>query len=122
MVYKVQELKGLAHLSTKGAYVQKPNPQIVGRDPRTVIGSQDAKSLYPTIMVLLNIGFDTLKGRFYDEVIVGKFLHMLENHLALLKTVTENKKEILQELNSKFAGVMRNKLFTYVNMDEVSVT
>ena len=76
--YTKKEVKELAaHLRTMGAYVQAPNPQIVGLSKYQVVGSQDAKSLYPTIMVLLNIGYDTLRGRIYDKAIVGKILKML---------------------------------------------
>ena len=63
-VFKIEEVKEYAcHLWTMGAYVQKPTPQLVGLKDNEVIGAQDAKSLYPTIMALLNIGYDTLRGR-----------------------------------------------------------
>lgn len=70
--------KYLSHIRTMGAYVQDPKPAVVGLSAFQVIGSQDAKSLYPTIMVLSNIGYDSLYGRVYDHAIVGKILNYIE--------------------------------------------
>lgn len=38
------------HTNTMGAFVQQPTPSIVGVEENKIITSQDAKSLYPTIM------------------------------------------------------------------------
>jgi len=94
---KVSVVKELApHLMTMGAYVQSPVTQIVGLDNTQVIGSQDAKSLYPTIMVLMNIGYDTLRGRIYDMNIVGSTINMIKQ----LKDLS------LTELDTKKAGII----------------
>lgn len=69
--------KYACHLKTMGAYVQEPIPRITGLDMYQVISSLDAKSLYPTIMVLSNIGYDTLYGRIYDDIIIEKLLSFL---------------------------------------------
>ena len=66
------DIKELAfHLRTIGAFVQTPIPSVVGLPLNHVIGSVDAKSLYPTIMGNGNIGYDSLFGRVYDANIVG---------------------------------------------------
>lgn len=97
---KQKDVKDLAaHLRTMGAYVQAPNPQIVGLSNKQVIGSQDAKSLYPTIMVLLNIGYDTLRGRIYDFKTVGKIFNVI-------RQVFDKKKEFPDKIDSLINGVM----------------
>ena len=90
------------HLMTLGAYVQQPVPQVVGLSPTEVVGSQDAKSLYPTIMVLMNIGYDTLRGRIYDMAIVGNLLNAIRMlHELPLDRLKERQSSIL-DLGSKF--------------------
>lgn len=91
------------HLMTLGAYVQQPDPRIVGLTDREVIGSQDAKSLYPTIMVLMNIGYDTLRGRIYDMAIVGNMLNAIKMlHSLPLDQIKGRTKGII-DLGEKFA-------------------
>ena len=68
------------HLKTIGAFVQTSIPSVVGLPVNHVIGSVDAKSLYPTIMGNGNIGYDSLFGRVYDASIIGntiKYIRML---------------------------------------------
>ena len=89
--YKQNDVKDFAaHLKTLGAYVQPPIPQIVGLSNYQVIGSQDAKSLYPTIMVLLNIGYDTLRGRIYEWKIVGPVFGMMQRIMEIKKDDPES--------------------------------
>jgi len=107
--YLQRDVKELAaHLRTMGAYVQQPNPQITGLSKYQVIGSQDAKSLYPTIMVLLNIGYDTLRGRIYERKIVGKILKMLRHVHSLQKD-----EDSIDIALSNFKGAIRNMAKTY---------
>jgi DNA polymerase elongation subunit (family B) len=88
MVLTAANIKEFAcHLKTLGAYVQQPIPAIVGLSDYQAIGSQDAKSLYPTIMVLGNIGFDTLYGRVYDTNIVGKIIQYIEHSFMDKKNI-----------------------------------
>lgn len=102
----MQELA--AHLRTLGAYVQPPIPQIVGLSNYQVIGSQDAKSLYPTIMVLLNIGFDTLKGRIYEWKIVGPVLTLM-NRLFEIKYSEPEAIDIgINNFKNAFQNMLRN--------------
>jgi len=82
-----------SHLRTLGAYVQKPTPAIVGLDDYSIVGSQDAKSLYPTIVVLLNIGYDTFRGRIYEDKIIGRFF----NYLARMKKAYKSEPDLLEE-------------------------
>jgi DNA polymerase elongation subunit (family B) len=65
------------HTKTLGAFVQEPNPGVVGLNDVDVIASVDAKSLYPTTMVNGNIGYDTLFARVYDAGIVGKTIEYI---------------------------------------------
>lgn len=88
MILTAENIKEFAcHLKTMGAYVQQPVPAIVGLSDYQVIGSQDAKSLYPTIMVLGNIGYDTLWGRVYDYNIVGKIIGYIEHSFKDKKSI-----------------------------------
>lgn len=83
LVISKDDFKNYAlHLSTMGAFVQQPNPCIVGVSEDEIIMSCDAKSLYPTIMALLNIGFDTLYGRIYDEDIIEPVYNLLSFYYA----------------------------------------
>ncbi len=66
------------HLKVVGAYVQQPNPSIVGLDEKTVIGSNDAASLYPISGAHQNLGYDTIRDRIYDDVIVKRILGLIE--------------------------------------------
>lgn len=114
--YKTKNIKELAaHLKTMGAYVQQPTPQIVGLSNTQVVGSQDAKSLYPTIMVLLNIGYDTLKGRIYDYNIVGKTLNMMMK-VHVMKNERENVVEIA---TNNFKSALRNMTKDYTNREKL---
>jgi len=84
--YKTSEVKDMAaHLRTLGAYVQQPNPKIVGLDKFQAMGSQDAKSLYPTIVVLLNIGYDTFRGRIYEMKNIGKIYNFIKKAKSFKK-------------------------------------
>ncbi len=88
--------KNGCHLKVMGAFVQDPNPGVYGLDDRTIIMSNDASALYPTIEVLLNIGYETLYGRIYDVGIVDnliKLLSMVEQNSdkgELIKTQAKN--------------------------------
>lgn len=95
------------HLMTLGAYVQQPDPRVVGLSEKEVIGSQDAKSLYPTIMVLMNIGYDTLRGRIYDMAIVGNLIDAIRMlHDLPLDKLKEKQSSIL-DLGNKFAKLAK---------------
>ena len=67
-------------LSVKGAYVQTApsKGRLVGLDPQQFIFSMDATSLYPSAMILSNISEETFYGRIYDDIIVGKFMQLLQ--------------------------------------------
>ncbi len=83
--YSMNDVKKFAsHLRTLGAYVQDPDPTIVGLSKNKAIGSQDAAALYPSIVVLLNIGYDTFRGRIYDMRIVGNTLKYLDTQKELM--------------------------------------
>lgn len=66
------------HVKTLGAFVQEPNPSVVGLGFNEVIASVDAKSLYPTTMVNGNIGYDTLFARVYDSNIIGSTIEYIK--------------------------------------------
>lgn len=66
------------HVRTLGAFVQEPNPSIVGLQDDEVLASVDAKSLYPTTMVNGNIGYDSLFGRLYDATIIGPTINFIQ--------------------------------------------
>lgn len=114
--YKVKDIKEFAaHLKTMGAYVQQPNPQIVGLSNTQVVGSQDAKSLYPTIMVLLNIGYDTLKGRIYDHSIVGKTLNMM----IKVHTMKNEREDAIEIATNNFKSALRNMAKEYTTREKL---
>lgn len=114
--YKVKEIKDLAaHLKTMGAYVQQPNPQVVGLSNFQVVGSQDAKSLYPTIMVLLNIGYDTLRGRIYEMKIVGKAFNMMKS-IHALKFEDEDAVEMS---TANFRSALKNMAKMYTDREKM---
>ena len=104
------------HLMTLGAYVQKPNPQIIGLSNFEVIGSQDAKSLYPTIMVLMNIGYDTLRGRIYDMSIVGNMLNIIRQLQSLPLDRIKERTSSIHDLGEKFALMAKD----YANSGNLS--
>jgi DNA polymerase elongation subunit (family B) len=86
-----------AHLKVMGAYVQAPTPSIVGLSEDEVIASNDASALYPTTIIHQNIGFDTLRHRFYDPGIV-------ESVIKLLVNVFENKNDQPQIIEQALNG------------------
>ena len=71
-------------LSVKGAYVQTApeKGRIVGLKKDQFILSIDATSLYPSAMILNNISEETFYGRVYDNIIVDKFMKLLEASLS----------------------------------------
>ncbi len=114
--YSVNDMKTLApHLKTMGAYVQAPTPAIVGLSPRQVIGSQDGKSLYPTIEALLNIGYDTLRGRIYDQAIVRNILDLITRTHNLRK----QGQNLIDTAVNNFKGAMKNITTDYCNREKV---
>jgi len=114
--YKQNDIKRLAaHLKTLGAYVQAPKPQLIGLSDYQVVGSQDAKSLYPTIMVLLNIGYDTLRGRLYDYDIVGNLYNMLLKVFEIKK----ERDDTVEIATNNFKGALRNLAKDYTNREKL---
>lgn len=112
MILNAENIKAFAcHLKTMGAYVQQPVPAIVGLSDYQAIGSQDAKSLYPTIMVLGNIGYDTLWGRVYDFNIVGKIIQYIEHSF-------KNKKDIPAAV-AGFENALKLLLKTYTTNNDI---
>lgn len=78
-IFLKREIQKMAfHTKTLGAFVQEPNPGVVGLNANEVVASVDAKSLYPTSMVNGNIGYDTLFGRVYDSMIIGKTIEYIQ--------------------------------------------
>jgi len=75
--------KNACQLKVMGAFVQDPNPGVYGLEDNVIIMSNDASALYPTIEVLLNIGYETLFGRIYD---VG----IIDNLIKLFKSIEQN--------------------------------
>ncbi len=67
------------HLKTLGAYVQQPEPAVVGLGENIVIASNDAAALYPTVGIFSNLGYDTLRDRVYDASIVRQIVNLLKN-------------------------------------------
>lgn len=102
------------HVKTLGAFVQEPNPGVVGLGLNEVIASVDAKSLYPTSMVNGNIGYDTLFARVYDAAIIGKTIEYIQQIFqkrvtdpsAVDKSFIAFRKNILQMLEDY---ISRNK-------------
>lgn len=116
MSYKLKDIKSLAfHLKTMGAYVQAPNPNVVGLGNYQVVGSQDAKSLYPTIMSLLNIGYDTLQGRLYEEDIVSNLIDQLINARNIIK----DKPEMVQSISQSFKASLGTSVKKYMKLNDV---
>ena len=78
-VFNKRDIQSYAfHVRTLGAFVQEPNPSIVGLNDDEVLASVDAKSLYPTTMVNGNIGYDSLFGRLYDASIIGPTINFIQ--------------------------------------------
>lgn len=113
------------HLRTIGAFVQTPIPSVVGLPLNHVIGSVDAKSLYPTIMGNGNIGYDSLFGRVYDASIVGStigYIKMIFARKASDPTIVKKgydkfKSNLLQSVSSftsrkKVKSAAKLKAFT----------
>jgi len=99
--YTMNQVKDTAaHLRTLGAYVQQPVPGIVGLDSRSIIGSQDAKSLYPTIVVLLNIGYDTFRGRIYDFKIIGNLYNFLIKAKEMYQNDNDSEFQIMTNIRT----------------------
>lgn len=110
--FKQKDIKEFAlHLKTLGAYVQQPKPQVVGLSRTQVVGSQDAKSLYPTIMALLNIGYDTLRGRIYDWRIVGQVFLIMSN----ISKEKHTNKDAVKFGTENFRGAFNNIMKNYAN-------
>ncbi len=110
--YKLSDVKKFAaHLKTLGAYVQQPTPAIVGLRSDQVIGSQDAKSLYPTIVVLLNIGYDTFRGRIFDWSIIGK----LFEYMCKMKDMKKDDPDIIETSISNFKTTIFDVATRYAN-------
>lgn len=108
--FKQKDIKEFAlHLKTLGAYVQQPRPQVVGLSRTQVVGSQDAKSLYPTIMALLNIGYDTLRGRIYDWKIVGQVFLIMSN----ISKDKHTNKDVVKFGTENFRGAFNNIMKNY---------
>jgi DNA polymerase elongation subunit (family B) len=111
------------HLKTMGAYVQQPNPAIVGLSDFQVIGSQDARSLYPTIMILCNIGYETLYARLYDTNIVGKMIGYIKHSFNDKKNVDpavagfKNALQILVKNYTNRNDILKKKEFQEFTVD-----
>lgn len=124
-----REIQKMAfHTKTLGAFVQEPNPGVVGLNANEVVASVDAKSLYPTSMVNGNIGYDTLFGRVYDSMIIGKTIEYIQqiyskrikDATVVDKAVIAFKKNLLQMLDDYIsihkpdkAGELKNFVPTY---------
>lgn len=120
-------IKKAIHLKTVGAYVQTPNPSIVGLSEDEIIASIDAKSLYPTSMVYQNIGYDTLYGRVYDERIVGAIINKIINinkevhkNPAIINSALNGFKSALSGMINNYtkvtSGIQNKKEFTDINL------
>lgn len=115
--YTIKEIKALApHLKTMGAYVQAPEPKIVGTSNTQIIGSQDAKSLYPTIMVLLNIGYDTLRGRIYESSIVKNIIEQLISIRKMLIDEPQHLESVVQQFEAAIGSISKK----YANREEIT--
>jgi len=92
-------------LSVKGAYVQTApsNGRLVGLDPQQFIFSMDATSLYPSAMILNNISEESFYGRIYDEIIVGKFMQLLQATLQQQIAADQAANMIEQAFRMQFA-------------------
>lgn len=109
ILFKKEEIKSLAlHTSTIGAFVQQPNPSIVGVEENEIIASCDAKSLYPTIMALLNIGYDTLFARLYDSEIVEGILNLIKHNFKMRVEEPWTTDQIIERLESSFRTLLDN--------------
>jgi len=73
-------------LKVMGAYVQQPNPAIVGLDQKTIISSNDAAALYPNGIIYSNIGFDTIRHRVYDTLVIRAIYNLITNAFEAKKS------------------------------------
>jgi len=97
------------HLRVQGAYVQQPNPAVVGLDEHTVIGSNDAASLYPISGIHQNLGYDTLRDRIYDFNIINPII-------KLITQVYQNKSpETIQSALAGFKNALLRTVKEYVS-------
>lgn len=114
IIYNKMEIKKFAaHLSTIGAFVQQPDPGIVGVEETEILFSCDAKSLYPTIMALLNIGFDTLYARVYDPEIVSGFFTLLDYYFKNRHT----DRRVRTTVQGKIIDAIRNLITQYTKRE-----
>lgn len=107
--------KNACQLKVMGAFVQDPNPGVYGLDDREIIMSNDASALYPTIEVLLNIGYETLYGRIYD---VG----IIDNLIKLFKAMEVNKDKgnmVLTQAKNAFLNALQLLLKNYTSRKSV---
>jgi len=88
--------------STIGALVVDPNPGIYGMGDNDSIVSVDFSSLYPTVMTMYNISFQTIKHRVYDAYAVDKLIMMLD-------TFNASKSHKYQEIfNDQIESLIKN--------------
>ena len=107
--------KNACHLKVMGAFVQDPNPGVYGLEDNVIIMSNDASSLYPTIEILLNIGYETLFGRIYD---VG----IIDNLIKLLKAVEQNRNKgdaVKNQAIAAFTNAMQLLIKNYTSRKSV---
>ncbi len=103
------------HLKTAGAYVQQPDPAVVGLDERTVIASSDAAALYPTVGIFENLGYDTLRDRIYDTSIVKQIIQLIEK----VYQVRDNTPQIIDSAIFGFANALNATLTDYFKRKSV---
>jgi DNA polymerase elongation subunit (family B) len=108
--------KNASYLKVMGAFVQDPNPGVYGLENNVIIMSNDASALYPTIEVLLNIGYETLYGRIYD---VG----IIDNLIKLLKAVEQNKSRgeaVKMQAKNAFVNALQLLIKNYTSRKSVA--
>jgi len=107
--------KNASYLKVMGAFVQDPNPGVYGLKDDELIESVDASALYPTIEVLLNIGYETLYGRAYD---VG----INDNLINLFKAIEKNRDKgdaVLNQAKTAFNNALQMMLKNYTSRKSV---
>ena len=108
--FDVDTIKKYAwHLKVMGAYVQAPVPRIIGLSPYEVLISNDASALYPTSMIYSNIGFDTIRHRFYDGGIIKPFLNLLIQTFEMKK----NNPGVIEQAYNGFKNALDQALKDY---------
>jgi len=116
MTIKLNDIKKNAcQLKVMGAFVQDPNPGVYGLEDNVIIMSNDASSLYPTIEILLNIGYETLFGRIYD---VG----IIDNLIKLLKAVEQNRNKgdaVKNQAKAAFTNALQLLIKNYTSRKSV---